>query len=117
MTKVILTFLVIISCTVSANLLLKIGATPAGASRATLLFIPWQTIAGLTLFGLSGLIYAWVLQFVPLYVAQSFGAAQFVAVILGSSFYLAEPIPTIRWFGIALIFVGIMLVAGILDKQ
>ena len=116
MTKVILSFLIIISCTVSANLLLKIGASSAGVSRATLMFIPWQTLAGLTLFGLSGLIYTWVLQFVPLYVAQSFGAAQFVAVIFGSYFYLAEPIPTVRWFGIALIFGGIMLVAGAMDR-
>ena len=116
MTKVILSFLIIISCTVSANLLLKIGANSIGVSRATLMFIPWQTLAGLTLFGLSGLLYAWVLQFVPLYVAQSFGAAQFFAVIFGSYFYLAEPIPTMRWFGIVLIFAGIMLVSGTMDK-
>jgi drug/metabolite transporter (DMT)-like permease len=116
MTKVILSFLFIISCTVSANLLLKIGATSAGADRVTFLFVPWQTIAGLFLFGLSGLLYAWVLQFVPLYVAQSFTSAQFVAVIFGSYFYLAEPIPAVRWFGIVLIFAGIMLVAGFMDK-
>jgi drug/metabolite transporter (DMT)-like permease len=57
------------------------------------------------------LIYAWILAFLPLNVAQSFTAAQFIAVILASAVFLSEPIPVARWLGIALIFVGILVVS------
>jgi undecaprenyl phosphate-alpha-L-ara4N flippase subunit ArnE len=76
------TFLLVamISCTVLANLLMKLGADDA--SSGTLLgFMSWRTFAGLAAFGFA----AAALRFLPLNAAQSYAAAQFVAVILASS--------------------------------
>jgi multidrug transporter EmrE-like cation transporter len=103
-------FIGMIACTVAANLLMKQGAMVPAADRVILGVLGWTSVAGLAMFGVSGLIYSWVLRFLPLNVAQSFAAAQFVAVILASSAVLAEPITAARWIGILLIALGILLV-------
>jgi drug/metabolite transporter (DMT)-like permease len=98
-----------ISCTVAANLLMKTGAD--GDSSGRLLgLVHWKTIAGLAAFAMAGVVYAWLLRWLPLNVAQAFASAQFVAVILASAIVLAEPIPPSRWAGIVLIVCGILLV-------
>lgn len=103
-------FVAMICCTVAANLLLKQGAMVPAAERVILGFLGWKSFAGLAMFGLGGLIYSWILRWLPLNVAQSFAAAQFVAVIAASSIVLAEPITSARWLGILLIALGILLV-------
>jgi drug/metabolite transporter (DMT)-like permease len=106
--KIAIAFVAMITCTVAANLLMKLGATSGrvgfGWINVTLLF-------GLFVFGLAALIYAWILGRVPLNIAQSFAAVQFIAIILASAIVLAEDIPAVRWVGIALIACGIVLVA------
>ena len=54
--------------------------------------------------------YILILQWLPLNVAQSFAAAQFIAVILASSWFLSEPIEPSQWLGIGLIALGIVVV-------
>lgn len=100
-----------ISCTVVANLLMKLGAEEA-PTRVLLGFMSWRTFAGLAAFGCAGLFYAVALRFLPLNVAQSYAAAQFVAVILASRLVLGEPIVIERWIGISLISGGIIVVAA-----
>jgi len=100
-----------ISCTVGANLLMKLGVDDA-PSRALLELMSWRTFAGLAAFGFAGLFYAAALRFLPLNVAQSYAAAQFVAVILASRLVLGEPIASERWIGITLIAGGIIVVAA-----
>jgi multidrug transporter EmrE-like cation transporter len=100
-----------ISCTVIANLLLKIGAGAPPDQRIFLGSLSLISLAGFVMFGLSGVIYALLLRTLPLNVAQSFTAAQFVAVIVASSWILAEPISPLRWMGIMLIIAGILVVA------
>jgi undecaprenyl phosphate-alpha-L-ara4N flippase subunit ArnE len=99
-----------ISCTVVANLLLKAGSADA-PSPILLGMLSWRTIGGLAAFGCAGLLYTRVLRFLPLNVAQSYAAAQFIAVILGSRFVLGETIPAARWAGISMIVLGILVVA------
>jgi len=109
--KIVLTFLAMISFTVIANLLLKMGAIsgePVQGSIAHLL--NWRVLAGLTSFGVAACLYILVLQWLPLNVAQSFAAAQFVAVILASAWFLSEPIGLHQWMGITLIAIGIAIV-------
>ena len=110
--KVVLTFTTMIAFTVVANLLLKAGATAASSSGASVLmtFLNWRTIAGLASFGVAGLLYAVVLRWLPLNVAQSFAAAQFVAVILASLLVLGERATTMQLAGIFLIALGIAFV-------
>lgn len=109
--KVVMGFIVMICCTVAANIFMKLGAMAPMEER---LFgiVNWRTVLGLGSFAAAGLIYAWILAFLPLNVAQSFMAAQFIAVIFASSLVLSEPIPPGRWLGIALIFIGILVVSA-----
>jgi multidrug transporter EmrE-like cation transporter len=99
-----------IGCTVVANLLLKAGSGDA-PSPVLLGIFSWRTIGGLAAFACAGLVYTRVLRFLPLNVAQSYAAAQFVAVILGSRLVLGEAIPAARWLGISMIVLGILVVA------
>jgi drug/metabolite transporter (DMT)-like permease len=110
MIKIALAFLAMVGCTVMANLLLKIGASAIVPQRPFPGFVDWRVIAGLASFGCAGLVYAWLLQWVPLNVAMSFAAVQYVAVILASALVLAEEVPPARWLGIALIALGIIVV-------
>jgi drug/metabolite transporter (DMT)-like permease len=106
----LLGFLVIISCTVAANLLLKAGAMVPAEGRIFFGILGWQSVFGLTMFGLGGLIYAVLLRRVPLNVAQVFAAMQFIGVILAARVILGEPISALRWLGIGLTVLGLALV-------
>jgi undecaprenyl phosphate-alpha-L-ara4N flippase subunit ArnE len=109
--KLLAAFVAMILLTVTANLLLKSGASAPGASSHNLLgLINWRVIAGLASFALGAVFYVLILTKLPLNVAQSFAALQFVAVVLASWLVLGEPIDGLRWAGIALIGAGILLV-------
>ena len=108
--KIFLAFAVMISCTVAANLMMKTGAMVPAQERFVLGLLSWKSLVGLCIFAIAALIYAWLLQWVPLNVAQSFAAAQFIAVILASALVLSEDISLSRWIGILLIATGIIVV-------
>jgi undecaprenyl phosphate-alpha-L-ara4N flippase subunit ArnE len=108
--KIVLTYVVMISLTVIANLLLKIGAVAEDSSKWLGLVNGW-IVGGLAAFGTSALFYILILKWLPLHVAQSFAAMQFIAVILAASLVLQEPITPLRWIGIAIIFIGILVVS------
>lgn len=107
--QITLGFVLMILFTVAANLLLKIGA---GRASPQMLFglLSWTSVLGLAFFACAGLVYAWLLKFLPLNIAQSFAAAQFIAVILAASLVLSETISTAQWVGILLIAAGISIV-------
>jgi drug/metabolite transporter (DMT)-like permease len=115
--KVMTGFVVMICCTVAANIFMKLGAMSPTEERFFGL-VDLRTVVGLASFGAGGIIYAWILTLLPLNVAQSFAAAQFVAVIFASAVFLSEPIPAQRWLGILLIFIGILVVSttGIISE-
>jgi drug/metabolite transporter (DMT)-like permease len=100
-----------VALTVGANLMLKLGAMAPPAERVLLGALSWQSIVGLSLFGIGGVIYAFVLRALPLHVAQAFAAVQCVAVVLAASLLLSERIAPTSWLGIAFIVVGIVLVS------
>jgi drug/metabolite transporter (DMT)-like permease len=110
--KTAFAFAMMIGCTVIANLLLKVGASSSTPSRMLFGYLDWRVPAGLAFFGCAGIVYAWLLHWVPLNVAQSFAAAQYVAVIIVSAFVLSEEISPARWLGIALIALGIAVVGA-----
>jgi multidrug transporter EmrE-like cation transporter len=103
-------FIAMISCTVGANLMLKLGAMDPVGARFLLGAFGWKSLLGLSLFGFAGVIYAIVLRAVPLNLAQVFAAVQFVGVILAARLVLNEPISLSRWLGIMLICFGVILV-------
>jgi undecaprenyl phosphate-alpha-L-ara4N flippase subunit ArnE len=101
-----------ITFTVIANLLLKTGAVmgrAAGGAWWQQLF-NWRIAGGYASFAVAAFFYTLLLRVVPLNVAQSFTAAQFIAIVLASTLVLAEPITAARWVGIALIASGIAIV-------
>jgi drug/metabolite transporter (DMT)-like permease len=102
-----------IAFTVIANLLLKTGAVMGRDAGGVwwLQILNWRILAGFASFGVAALFYTLLLRTVPLNVAQSFTAAQFVAIILASALILGEPIDWVRWGGILLITCGIAIVA------
>jgi drug/metabolite transporter (DMT)-like permease len=77
----------------------------------------WRVASAYASFAVSVLFYTLLLRTVPLNVAQSFTAAQFIAVVLASTVILSEPISTPRWAGIALIAAGIALVGWTYDPS
>src|SRR2546423_728754 len=103
-------FAAMVSLTVAANLMLKLGAATPIAERVLFGFLGWKSAAGLALFGCSGLLYAFLLRAVPLNLAQVFTASQFVGVIIAAAVILGEPISPARWLGIGCICFGIALV-------
>lgn len=100
-----------ISFTVAANLMLKLGAAVPPAERVLFGVLGWKSAAGLALFGCGGILYAILLRSIPLNLAQVFAATQFIGVILAASLILGEPISAARWIGIAFVLLGILLVS------
>jgi multidrug transporter EmrE-like cation transporter len=112
----VISFALMIGFTVAANVFLKTGAMVPAAERTIMGVCDWRTLLGFVFFGTSAVVYSGVLQWMPLNVAQSLAASQFVAVIVASALILAEPIPPVRFIGIALIVIGIVVVS-VSDKR
>jgi drug/metabolite transporter (DMT)-like permease len=66
---------------------------------------------GLFLFGLSALVWLVVLSRASLSFAYPFAALTYVLILLFDQFVLDENVPGLRWAGVALIGVGIILVS------
>ncbi|MGI0134146.1 MAG: EamA family transporter [Candidatus Micrarchaeaceae archaeon] len=108
--KIFFAFVAMISCTVVANLLMKVGAANiVNAERWWRILNP-KIILGLAFFGCALLIYVLILHKLPLNVAQSFASAQFIAVILAAAFVLGEPVQPVQLIGISFITLGIALI-------
>lgn len=100
------------ACTVVGNLLLKVGAGQKGVSAIwPISLLNLQTFLGAISFCCAMIFYIMVLKRTTLNLAQSIFAAQFVLVILAANFVLNEPIGMYRWIGIALIALGMIVVA------
>lgn len=109
--KIALAFVAMISFTVMANLLMKLGADELVGTTSLLARLQsWKLMLGLVFFGLAAIVYVVILGWLPLNVAQSFAAAQFIAVIIGARVVLMEPISILQWGGIVLIAIGIAVV-------
>jgi multidrug transporter EmrE-like cation transporter len=111
MAKLIMLCALAISCTVTGNLLLKIGASRAAtASIWPLALVNGPSAAGTFVFGLGFLFYATVLKDLPLNLAQSIFALQFIGGIIGSAVLLGEPIAMMRWIGMGIMVLGVAVV-------
>ena len=100
------------TCTVVGNLLLKIGAGHRGVGTVwPLNLLNLHTLFGAFAFCIAMVLYIMVLKRTALNLAQSIFALQFVLVILAAHLILDEPIGPYRWMGIALIAVGLLVIA------
>ena len=111
-------FLVLASAgfTVTANLILKVASEREGVAPFwPLSIVNLQVLLAAGAFAMAFLFYAMLLKRVPLSLAATLLSVQFVLVILAANVLLSEPVGTTRWFGIALVAAGLVLV-GIAPK-
>jgi drug/metabolite transporter (DMT)-like permease len=66
---------------------------------------------GLFLFGISAVVWLAVLSRASLSFAYPFAALTYVLILLFDRFVLHDEVPSLRWFGVAAIAVGIFLVS------
>lgn len=115
-TTVLLVFLTL-SFNVAGNILLKIGVnrmtetSAFGTSVNYLGYLNAPLVMGAGAFASGLLLYIAVLSKIPLNLAQTVFSLQFVTVIIMANLLLAEPISLLRWLGIGIIFVGLIVVA------
>lgn len=67
--------------------------------------------AGLVLFALSAVVWLFVLSRTSLSFAYPFAALTYLLIVLVDRFVLHEAVPPLRWLGVAMIMIGIVLVA------
>ena len=67
--------------------------------------------AGLALFGISAVVWLLVLSQASLSFAYPFAALTYVLILLFDHFVLDDPVPGLRWAGVAFIGLGIFLVS------
>lgn len=109
--KTLAAFTILVGLSVAANLLLKIGASNHATGTGFIeKLMSWQVLLGISCFGAAALVYFFVLSWLPLSIAQSFAAAQFVAVVFAAFLFLQEPVDALTWVGISLIAIGISIV-------
>ena len=99
--------------TVLGNLSLKIGAQRPGTFSGgwPVSLINSHVAMGAAWFALAFLLYALVLRRLPLSLAQAIFSVQFVLVILAASLVLHENIGGVRWMGIVLMALGLLVVS------
>ena len=99
------------SCTVLANLLLKLSTQHQGiGSIWPLTLLNARVAAAASAFGMAFIFYAMILKRLPLSMAQAILSMQFVLVILAAYVLLDEQIGLVRWLGIALMAVGLVVI-------
>lgn len=107
-----------ISTGVAGQTAIKLGVTNPAARADTgvwglleLIFrSPW-VLGGLALYGIGAVAWIAVLSRLDLSLAYPLLALNFVLITVSSRFFLGESIPSMRWLGILVICVGIVIVA------
>jgi drug/metabolite transporter (DMT)-like permease len=87
------------------------GAVALSADSLKTIFSNLTVWLGLVLFGLSAIVWLFVLSRTTLSFAYPFAALTYILILLVDRFVLHETVPPLRWAGVALIMTGIVLVA------
>jgi drug/metabolite transporter (DMT)-like permease len=106
---------------VAGQTTIKLGIENSGASEGLSIF-PLSILAqairsplvllGLFLYGVGAIAWILVLSRVDLSFAYPFLALNFILITISSRVLLSESIPLLRWVGIAVICIGILVVAA-----
>lgn len=110
--RIILATTLMVAFSVLANLLLKLDTLSDAQGARVFGLWGWRSVAGAASFGLALVFYSALLRLLPLNVAQSFAALQFVGVIVASRVVLGEDLTWLRFIGIATIVAGILIVGA-----
>jgi drug/metabolite transporter (DMT)-like permease len=117
----IVLILISVSLAALAQLTLKSGmnqVTEANGGAVTMSADSMKAIAtnltvwgGLALFGLSAVVWLFVLSRTSLSFAYPFAALTYLLIVLVDRFVFHETVPPRRWLGVGMIMIGIVLVA------
>jgi undecaprenyl phosphate-alpha-L-ara4N flippase subunit ArnE len=107
---------VFVLCTVFANVMQKKAVQSLGGMPISMAFVRGLLLsphlwAGMVSYAVALGSYLVLLTRVPLNVATSIAALNFVAVLVAARVVFGEPIPALRYAGFALILFGIWLVS------
>ena len=113
--NIIFCLVMVAGCVTAADLLLKRGAVDAhgagdsGGMNPLSNLVSTYTIVGI-LFHLAGLgAWLYTLRRIPLSIAYCFTAVQQATIALGAWLWLGESISPMRWGGISLVLVGVLV--------
>lgn len=121
-TRMILGFILLsVALAAAAQLMLKFGMNRVGPIGKIALEEPFGTAlrvvrqpavwGGLALFGVSAVFWLIVLSRTSLSFAYPFAALSYVLILLFDLVVLSEPVPALRWGGVALIAGGLVLIS------
>lgn len=108
-----------ISTGVAGQTAIKLGVSQPHAEGSTsgifalvnmILTSPW-VLTGLTLYGIGAVAWIAVLARLDLSLAYPLLALNFILITLTSRLFLGETVPTMRWIGMLVICIGIVIVA------
>lgn len=121
MTRSVLLILASVVLAVTGQLTLKFGMMDVGrigaaevatiGSTAVRVFTNWRVLVGLALYATSAMLYIVALSRVDISVAYPIVGLSYVVITLAAWLLLGEAIPPMRWVGVAVITLGVFLVA------
>lgn len=98
---------------VTGQILFKVGSqgkTLAGISDMIKLMFSPVVLVALCLYAGTTMLWLYILSKVDISFAYPIQALAFPVVMIVSAFMFHEQIPTIRWVGVVIIFIGVLLV-------
>ncbi len=97
--------------TVAANLTLKVASQSHGFGTVwPLSIVNTRVVFAAGAFAMAFVFYTMLLRRLPLSLAQAIISVQFVLVILAANVLLDEPVGAIRWIGISLMALGLLVI-------
>ena len=70
----------------------------------------WHVILGMALYGISAILFITALKYGSLSTLYPIIATTYIWVMIFSVLFLGEPFPLIKWLGLALIVIGVILI-------
>jgi len=115
----ILSILIPVTAAAIGQMILKVGMTQVGELKFSdglvnifsRTFTNLYVLGGLAFFGVNAILWLVVLSREKLSFAYPMVAFAYIVTILLSKFVLHEDIPLLRWSGLAVIIVGILMIA------
>lgn len=108
--RFVLIFIPIILAAIG-QLILKIGMNKLGSFNLIKTFTSPTVILGLFFYGASLILWLMVLSKEKLSFVYPLVAFSYVVTVLMSKLILKEPVPSLRWVGLAVIIIGILIIA------
>lgn len=93
------------------QIILKTGMNQVGEFTLLKTFTNWLVLLGLSFYGLSAVLWLLVLSKEKLSFVYPLVAASYVITVFLSKVILKENIPSMRWLGLVVIVLGILIVA------